>query len=819
MGAGGVVALALTVALGALQGFPNLAVLALFGSLVVLSENNQIDLSTNVTISPHLLFVLAATVAFDGHATIVGAALCGAAGGLVLRYVRRRQFAAVAVNVAQFGLSAAAAGLAYETFFHRGLSSIAVDLLVPVVYLVVNIALVMPVICRESGLVASAVWRDLRGAIVLDLCFGVLGLMLGRLYVDVGPLAALAVLAPAVIARAVYGLLRDARSALTRVEALYGFTKELEGSGSEAGTAEAILDRVRELLRVRAAEVTILTADGWWRSTNPGIGNARVHTTRGTGRPVEVEAMVAGALISRNLAAGSPLGDQLAERRLGDAMLAPLRVEDTNLVGTLTVADRLGGAPFSPDDLRLLETVANHAAMSLSNSRLVDQLRWDSTHDRLTGLVNRDHFNELIAELPTSCAVLLVDLDRFKEINDTLGHGCGDDLLRAVAARLSTNSSVGSVVARLGGDEFGVLLPATGSGDAAQAAAALLTSLEQPFDVDGLELEVTASVGVAVGDGTTVGDGAALRNGRADATRLLQQADVAMYTAKSRHSGWEQYSVDHDYHNPRRLALAGELRRAIRRGELEVHYQPKARLGSVSTCGVEALVRWQHPRYGLLGPDSFVAVAEGAGLIKPLTLFVLRQAAAQQRELRRMGFDLGVAVNLSVRSVLDVNLPDQVAAVIAAHQMRACDLTLEITEGSIMADPARTIGILGRLSELGVQIALDDFGTGYSSLAYLKRLPADEVKIDRSFTAGVVVNNRDEAIVASTIGLAHHLGLRVVAEGVEDGATWSRLTDLGCDQAQGYYVSPPLTPPGLRSWLERSPHPIDLLPEPRPGCP
>jgi EAL domain-containing protein (putative c-di-GMP-specific phosphodiesterase class I) len=284
-----------------------------------------------------------------------------------------------------------------------------------------------------------------------------------------------------------------------------------------------------------------------------------------------------------------------------------------------------------------------------------------------------------------------------------------------------------------------------------------------------------------------------------------------MYTAKANHSGWELYSPDRDHHNPRRLAMAGELRRAIEHGELEVHYQPKARLGSFSTCGVEALVRWRHPRYGLLGPDSFVSVAERAGLIKPLTLFVLRQAAAQQRELRRKGFDLGVAVNLSVRSVLDVNLPDQVADVIDGYGMQTSDLTLEITEGSIMADPGRTIGILGRLSDLGVQIALDDFGTGYSSLAYLKRLPANEVKIDRSFTAGVLTNNKDEAIVASTIDLAHSLGLRVVAEGVEDGATWSRLTDLRCDQAQGYFVSPPLTALGLHSWLERSPHPVDLL--------
>ncbi|MGH9077862.1 MAG: putative bifunctional diguanylate cyclase/phosphodiesterase [Acidimicrobiales bacterium] len=795
---GGLVLLAGTSVAAGFEGLPSPVVLAIFASLAIWAENNQVDLSTNVTVSPHVLLVSAAIVAFDGHGAILGAAACGAAGGLVVAHLRRHKFAVAAYNTAQFGLSAAAAAGAYQLLLVGTYPAIAGYLLVPVAYVCANAVLVLAGVSWESGLPVAAVWRDIRPVLPLDLVFGILGVLLGRLYVEVSPLAAVGVLAPAVLALAVYQLLSTSRGARTQVEALYKFTQELEGTGGEEETAASVLHWVRELVRVGVAEMTVVGPEGWTRLTSQGDGLTR---SEGSGRPVEVEAMVTGPLIGKGLAADSPLRRQLDGRQFGEAMLAPLRIDNT-LVGTLTVADRRGGAAFTRDDLRLLETLASHAAISLNNAKLVDRLRWDSTHDRLTGLTNRDHFGRLVADVPTSCAVLLVDLDRFKEINDTLGHGCGDSLLRAVAERMRQRLVGDAVVARMGGDEFGILMPGTGSGDAAQAAVELLTTLEQPFEVDGLQLEVTASVGVAIG------------NGEPDPAKLLQQADVAMYSAKAAHSGWEMYSADRDHHDPRRLGLASELRRAIRGGEIEVYFQPKARLSSVCTCGVEALARWAHPRYGILGPDSFIPVAEHAGLIKALTMFVLKQAVAQHRELRRLGFDLGVAVNLSVRSVLDVNLPDQVGEVILAHGMPPADLTLEITESSIMADPGRTIGILGRLSDMGVQIALDDFGTGYSSLSYLKRLPVNEVKIDRSFTVGILTNEKDEAIVRSTIDLSHHLGLRVIAEGVEDGATWSRLRDLGCDQAQGYFVSPPLSSGGLVRWLQRSPNPIDLMGEP-----
>jgi diguanylate cyclase (GGDEF)-like protein len=455
-------------------------------------------------------------------------------------------------------------------------------------------------------------------------------------------------------------------------------------------------------------------------------------------------------------------------------------------VGSLLVASphREAGL-FTVEDLRLFETLANHAAVSIENSRLLDRLRYDSLHDGLTGLTNRTRFNQLIEEavdaLPRPAAVMLIDLDRFKEVNDTLGHHHGDLLLREVAGRLRAQVGEDGTVARLGGDEFAVLLPDTTSGDAAQIAVSLLGALERPFTVGELNLEVTASIGVAL-----------LPSQGKEPVTLLQRAEVAMYAAKTAHSGWEIYARERDQYSPRRLALAGELHHAINSGQLEVHYQPKAEVGDGAITGMEALVRWRHPRLGLLGPDEFVPIAEHAGLIRPLTLLVLRHAVSEQRRLSQLGFDLNVAVNLSVRSVLDVDFPDQVARVLRDIGVSPAKLIVEITESSVMADPPRTIGVLGRLSTLGVSIAIDDFGTGYSSLSRLKRLPVDEIKIDKSFVGGMLTDDNDAVIVRSTIDLAHNLGLRVVAEGVEDYETWMQLADLGCDMAQGYYVSRPV---------------------------
>ena len=771
-------------------------VVALFAALVVASENLALHFPSQVAISPQLILIMAAIVALPPDGRVGGALLIGASGGLVWRSFRRRRYLVIAFNVAQFALAAGAGAGAYQVFARAGAPTPTRYAATVVAYMAVNTSLVMAGVAFKTGQPVRAIWSEVRASVVTDLVFGVLGLLLGRFYRAAGPVALLAIVGPAVIARTVFVSVTQFRQAYHRLDVLYAFTKHLERTRDEPDAVAAMLDEMRSLLHVDAAEVTVVTPDGWRRSTLLGTPLTPA-IEAGRGVPPELQAAEGGPLLVSESDPASPLRVDLQRRGMADAMIAPLH-SDTQLMGTVLVATPSNNRRLTADDLRLLETLAHHAAASLENSRLLGRLRFDSRHDLLTGLPNRARFTELLAGLDGPGAMLLIDLDRFKEINDTLGHTHGDDLLCRVAERITAELGDDGVVARLGGDEFGVLLPGTTSGDAAQAAVALLAALEAPFAIEELSLELTASIGVAVASDPDDDPG-----------RLLQQADVAMYTAKEAHSGWEVYTPDRDHYSPQRLALAGELRRAIDRGDLEVHSQPKADLRTGAVCGLEALVRWRHPRYGLIGPDQFVPVAEHAGLIRPLTMLVLRTAAREHQELRSLGFDLGMAVNLSVRSVLDVNLPDQVAEVLTDHDMAASALTLEITESSVMADPSRTIGVLGRLSELGASISIDDFGTGYSSLTYLKRLPANEVKIDKSFVSGLLNSDSDAAIVRSTVDLARNLGLRTVAEGVEDGPTWTRLGALGCQQAQGYFLSPALPAPDLRRWLLRTQRIVD----------
>jgi diguanylate cyclase (GGDEF)-like protein/PAS domain S-box-containing protein len=424
--------------------------------------------------------------------------------------------------------------------------------------------------------------------------------------------------------------------------------------------------------------------------------------------------------------------------------------------------------------------------------------------DQLTGLPNRALLHDrtqqalgLAGRQGLTAALLLIDLDRFKEVNDTLGHHHGDLLLQQVADRLNGTLRASDTVARLGGDEFAVLLPQiTSVQEATVVADKLSAAIEAPFTVDGLSLDVDASIGVAV-----------YPDHASDANQLLQRADVAMYAAKATHAGYTVYAPGLDQHNPRRLGLLGQLRRALAAGELVVHYQPKADVRSLRILGVEALVRWQHPDYGLLGPGEFVPLAETTGLIRPLTAYVLDAALRQCRTWQDAGHRLSVAVNLSTRCLLDLTLPDQITQLLANHAVAPEWLVLEITESTIMTDPSRALEILNRLHALGVQLAIDDFGTGYSSMAYLKQLPVDELKVDRSFVKHLHENQSDAVIVRSTVDLGHNLGLRVVAEGVEDKATLKHLATLGCDSLQGYYLSKPMPPAELAAWLAAQPQP------------
>jgi diguanylate cyclase (GGDEF)-like protein len=762
---------------------PNLVVVALFGSVLILAENAAVVLPSTLRVSPSVLLVLAAIAAFDGRAATLGALAVGAAGPLVLSHLRRKRFAVVAFNCAQYALAAAAAAGVHEALRSAGDPAIVAVVASALTFAAVNIALVTPAAMAESGASVGSLWADMVPTIPSFVAFGLLGALLGRLYVARGAGAALGVLSVAVIARSVFAGFVRLRQARVRLDAVHEFTAGLAEIDDEEAATMAVLLEARRRLQANVAELIILPAGepSGWRIR---IGPSGQHDRSRVNSPVpELDATAGGPVLRRSW---SP--------ELGDVLMAPISRD--GVVGVLLVGDhRAALEAFAPDDLPVMGALANHAAITLANSRLLERLRWDARHDPITALPNRSAFNVLIDEAATtggSSAVLIVDVDHFRDVNDTLGHDHGDQLLAAIADRLVTEIGAAGTVSRLGGDEFGILLPRATSSDAARAAVGILAALDEPFSIDSFPLEITASLGIAV----------LPEHGRT-ASSLLRRADVALYAAKAQHSGWELYRADQDQSSRRRLALAAELRRAIRDDELEVFYQPVADLRSGVVTGAEALVRWSHPEHGLLMPDDFVPIAENAGLIRSLTYYVLRDAARRCGQLRTEGFDLEVAVNLSVRSVLDVSLPDLVEGILDEYGLDARSLVLEITESSVLADPARSIGVLGRLASLGVNIAIDDFGTGYSSLSHLRRLPVNEVKIDRSFVSGMVSNESDAVIVRSTIDLARNLGLRVVAEGVEDETTWELLAELGCDAAQGFYLSRPVPARAFAGWLHQ----------------
>ena len=446
-----------------------------------------------------------------------------------------------------------------------------------------------------------------------------------------------------------------------------------------------------------------------------------------------------------------------------------------------------------------------------------EQLHRVATTDELTGLANRERFraslDQRIAEAKGTdekFAVMLLDLDRFKEVNDTLGHHYGDELLRDLGPRLAEAIGPKGLVARLGGDEFAVL-PAEPTNDAEELeeiAAELIKCVQQPVMVD----EMTLEVGVSIGVSRFPRDGD-------DPHSLLRSADVAMYAAKEAHSGCKVYAAALDRHSVRRLSVLSEFRRALDSDEIIVFYQPIMHMDGTCAHGAEGLVRWQHPDLGLLPPSDFLPIVEQTGLIGPLTRHVLEQAVAQCAAWHRAGKELTVSVNLSVRNLLDPDLPSLIGDLLTLYSLTPEALQLEITESMLMSDPERSLVTLTRLNHLGVGLSVDDYGTGYSSLANLRRLPIDELKIDRSFVSPMLSDESDLIIVRSTINLGHDLGLKVVAEGVEDEATLHRLAGLGCDFAQGYHFSKPLAPDVFNRWIGLSAETPGVIAPARGGRP
>ncbi|MCU1452993.1 MAG: cph2 2 [Acidimicrobiales bacterium] len=438
-------------------------------------------------------------------------------------------------------------------------------------------------------------------------------------------------------------------------------------------------------------------------------------------------------------------------------------------------------------------------------SLAVDALRRQALHDGLTGLPNRTLMDEhlrlslnIARDEGDAIALLVMDLDQFKEVNDALGHHVGDRLLVALARRLSGILSEGEVLARLGGDEFAVLLTESVSERSAHdAAERMLTALASPFRIDDLRLQTNASIGISL-----------YPHHAGDASTLIQRADVAMYMAKRSGGGQAMYQAELDRSSVRRITLIGDLHHAVEEGQLVLHYQPTIDLRTGRAVRLEALVRWNHPEHGLLGPEEFIEPAELSGAIRPLTRWVLRNALDAGAAWRRRGHPIGLAVNLSVRNLYDPDLPEYLRQTLLETGFPARDLVLELTESELMDDPLLAREVFTAFGNLGVGTSIDDFGTGYSSLTYLRDLPLQEIKVDRSFVGGMHRRGDELTIVRSMIDLGHNLGLEVVAEGVEVADELVLLRRLGCDLAQGFHLSRPLPGPEVEAWLSGSQAPV-----------
>jgi diguanylate cyclase (GGDEF)-like protein len=602
------------------------------------------------------------------------------------------------------------------------------------------------------------------------------------------------------------------RRAHNQLRVLYESNRAAEAATDVESMLFSALSGARDMLRAEMAEITLFDTDIEAPASRTTLGpgdrwevDRQAHLDPRKGVWARVVAEEQGIVLARPIR-NERLRAHLAASGARDAIVVPMRAEE-GMIGTMLVANRIEDqATFAEDDLNMLETIARQTSVSLEKGRLLDRLRQEAAtnehlalHDRLTGLPNRVWFLQRLSEAieqarsRQSCvAVILMDLDRFKEVNDTLGHHNGDELLKEIGRRLRGLLD-DDVVARLGGDEFAVLLSSVPDRESAlRDARGIVRSLHTPFEVEDLEIDVSASAGVAVfpADGE-------------DASTLLQRADVAMYVAKETRGECEPYAPEKDPYSPKRLALIAELRAAVERKDVFLVYQPQVDLRSGGLAGVEALARWEHPRRGLVPPNEFIPIAEHAGIIKHLTLLALETALFERQSIlvKEIG-DVPVSVNLSARMLQDERFPDDVTGLLDRYNVPAGGLCLELTESSIMADPDRSRAMLQRLSEAGIRLSIDDFGTGYSSLSYLSRLPLDEIKIDRSFVMRMVQDGRDASIVESTIGLGHALGLTVVAEGIEDDETVRILARLGCDVAQGFYVGLPLPPARLREWLK-----------------
>ena len=566
-----------------------------------------------------------------------------------------------------------------------------------------------------------------------------------------------------------------------------------------AGTAGLVVSSLLDITASRRAEEALRESEQRFRAIfdRAAMGIARLdlsaHVIEANPALSQMLGYEAGALVGRDVGTFMVPDDRDPElfARLARGEMDSFQLEvrflsrEGSMVWANAIASLVRDAAGRPSFVvAMVEDISMRKGQEAA-------LAHQALHDSLTDLPNRvllhDRLHQAIriAERGQErAALLLMDLDGFKEINDTFGHHCGDALLSQVAARLRDALRISDTVARLGGDEFAIVLPKVEeAASTAQAARKVLAALETPFTVEGQRVHVGGSIGIAL-----------FPDHGEDADTLMRRADVAMYVAKRSGGGFSLYAPEEDVHSPSRLSLATALRDAVQSGDLVLHYQPKVRLSDGAVVGLEALVRWIHPQLGMVQPDQFIPLAEQTGLIRPLGAWVLGAAIEQGARWLDEGISTRVAVNISARQLRDPQLAEVLETMLAEHELPPAALMLEITESALMDDPERSIDMLERLGRTGVKLSIDDFGTGYSSLAYLRRLPAAELKIDRSFVSDLVRNDSDAVIVRSTIDLGHNLGMEVVAEGVENPDTRQLLTQYGCDFGQGYLFSPALPP-------------------------